>query len=399
MRKFLIKTFVRDFENVRAPAVRRGYGRLAGVVGLGANLLLCAAKTAVVLICGSIAIIADGFNNLTDAASSVIMLVGFRMAAAPGDKKHPYGHARIEYLTGLFISVLILLVGAKLLMSSIDKILHPAALEFNPFALIVPAAAILVKIWLAFFNIAIGRTIDSCALKASGIDSRNDVAATCAVIAGILIERFAGLPADGYTGFLVAVFILVSGVRLVLETADPLLGKAPDPKLVAALEQRITECPGVIGMHDLAVHDYGPGRTLASVHVEVDSRDDFLKSHDIIDTLEREVGEAFDLSLVIHMDPVDTKDPLTAEMRERMDRLSDTIAGVVGVHDLRIVKGRARTSIIFDAVLSPECGLSEEALSALFEADIKSVDPSYSAVINFDMDYSGAAPDRRPDTP
>ncbi|MDR2355136.1 MAG: cation diffusion facilitator family transporter [Clostridiales Family XIII bacterium] len=398
MRKFLIKTFVRDPENVRAPAVRRDYGRLAGVVGLCANLLLCAAKTAVGLICGSIAIVADGVNNLSDAASSVVMLVGFRLAAAPGDKKHPYGHARIEYLTGLFISILIFLVGAKLMADSLGKILHPAPLDFNPFALIVPAAAVLVKIWLAFFNIAIGKAIDSGALKASGIDSRNDVAATCAVIAGILIDRFAGLPADGYTGFLVAAFILVSGVRLVLETADPLLGKAPDPKLVASLEQKILECPGVIGMHDLAIHDYGPGRTLASVHVEVDSRDDFLRSHDIIDTLEREVGEAFDLSLVIHMDPVDTKDPLTAELRTRMERLSETIPGVVGVHDLRIVKGRARANIIFDVVLSPECGLRPETLSALFAADIKSVDPSYSAVINFDMDYSGAA-DRGKDTP
>jgi divalent metal cation (Fe/Co/Zn/Cd) transporter len=187
-------------------------------------------------------------------------------------------------------------------------------------------------------------------------------------------------------------------VRLVLETADPLLGKAPDPKLVAALEQKILECPGVIGMHDLAIHDYGPGRTLASVHVEVDSRDDFLKSHDIIDTLEREAGDAFDLSLVIHMDPVDTTDPLTAELRARMERLSETIAGVVGVHDLRIVKGYTRTNIIFDAVLSPACKLPKETLFALFEADIKSVDPSYSAVINFDMDYSGAA-DRKPEVP
>jgi cation diffusion facilitator family transporter len=368
-------------------------------VGLGANLLLCAAKTVVGLICGSIAIVADGFNNLTDALSSVIMLIGFHMAAAPGDRKHPYGHARIEYLTGLFIAVLILLVGAKLLIDSLDKILRPAALDFGPLALIVPAAAVLVKIWLAFFNIAIGRTIDSGALKASGIDSRNDVAATCAVIAGLLIERFAGLPADGYTGFLVAVFILVSGVRLVLETADPLLGKAPDPKLVAALKQKIMECPCVIGMHDLAVHDYGPGRTLASVHVEVDSRDDFPGIHDIIDTLEREAGEAFDLSLVIHMDPVDTKDPLTAKMRARAERLSETIEGVVGIHDLRIVKGRARASIIFDAVLSPECKLSEEALFALFDAEIKSVDPNCFAVINFDMDYSGAGASGRPDAP
>jgi cation diffusion facilitator family transporter len=311
------------------------------------------------------------------------------MAAAPGDKKHPYGHARIEYMTGLFISILIILIGVKLLAESFDKVLHPAALDFAWLAVIVPAASVPVKIWLAFFNIGIGRTIDSGALKASGIDSRNDVAATCAVIAGLLIERFAGLPADGYIGCLVALFILVSGVRLAIETADPLLGKAPDPALVAALERKLRECPGVIGMHDLVIHDYGPGRTLASVHAEVDSRDDFLKCHDVIDRLEREVGEEFGLSLVIHMDPVDTKDPLTSEMRARMEALAETIEGVVGIHDLRIVKGYVYTNIVFDAVLSPECKTSKEAVFALIDADIKSIDPNYFAVVNFDMDYSG----------
>jgi cation diffusion facilitator family transporter len=388
MRKFLIKTFVRDYENARAPAVRRAYGKLAGVVGLCANLLLCAAKVAVGLLCGSIAVVADGVNNLSDAASSVVMLVGFRMAAAPGDKQHPYGHARIEYMTGLFISILIILAGAKLLTSSFDKIFHPSAVDFTLLAFIVPAAAVPVKIWLAFFNISIGRSIDSGALKASGVDSRNDVAATCAVLAGLLIERFAGLPADGFMGCLVAAFIVVSGVRLAIETADPLLGRAPDPRLVAALERRILECPGIMGMHDLVLHDYGPGRTLASVHVEVDSRDDFLRCHDVIDTLEREVGEEFDLSMVIHMDPVDTTDPLTAELRARMESFAKTLAGVVGIHDLRLVKGRVRKNIIFDVVLSPECKLPKEELTALFEAELRSVDPACFAVINFDADYS-----------
>jgi cation diffusion facilitator family transporter len=396
MRKFLIKTFVRDYENARVPAARLGYGKLAGVVGLCTNALLCTAKTVVGLICGSIAIVADGVNNLSDTASSIITLVGFRMAAAPGDRNHPYGHARIEYMTGLFISVMIILIGAKLLTGSFDKVLHPAAVDFSWLAVAVPAASVPVKIWLAFFNIEIGKTINSGALKAAGVDSRNDVAATCAVIAGLLAERFADLPADGYIGCLVAVFIIVSGVRLVRETGDPLLGKAPDPGLVAALEKKLKESPGVIGMHDLVIHDYGPGRILASAHVEVDSRDDFLKSHDIIDTLEREAGEEFGLSLVIHMDPVDTTDPLTAEMKTRMDQLVGAIEGIVGIHDLRIVKGHTHTNIIFDVVLSPECKTPKETLCDLIGADIKSVDPTYFAVINFDMDYSGA-PDCSPE--
>jgi divalent metal cation (Fe/Co/Zn/Cd) transporter len=274
--------------------------------------------------------------------------------------------------------------------------LHPAAVDFSWLAVAVPAASVPVKIWLAFFNIGIGKTIRSGALKAAGVDSRNDVAATCAVIAGLLAEHFAGLPADGYIGCLVAVFILVSGIRLARETADPLLGKAPDPDLVAALEKKLKGSPGVIGMHDLVIHDYGPGRVLASAHVEVDSRDDFLKSHDIIDALEREAGEEFGLSLVIHMDPVDTTDPLTAEMKARIDRLVRAVEGVVGIHDLRIVRSGAHTNIIFDAVLSPECKTSKETLCDLIGADIKSVDPTYFAVINFDMDYSGT-PDRKPE--
>jgi cation diffusion facilitator family transporter len=292
-------------------------------------------------------------------------------------------------MTGLFISIIIILIGVKLLVDSFGRVLHPTALEFTWLAVIIPAVSIPVKIWLALFNMAIGRTINSSALKASGIDSRNDVAATCAVILGLLTERFAGLPADGYIGCLVAAFILFSGVRLAAETADPLLGKAPDPELVAALERRIRECEGVIGMHDLAIHDYGPGRTLASVHAEVDSRDDFLKCHDVIDRLEREAGAELGLSLVIHMDPVDTLDPLTSEMRTRMEALAGTVEGVVGIHDLRIVKGYEYANIVFDVVLSPECAVTEEAIFGLIEADIKSIDPNYFAVVNFDMDYSG----------
>jgi cation diffusion facilitator family transporter len=388
MRKFLIKIFVRDSDNVRAPSVRLAYGTLAGVTGLCANLLLCAAKTAVGLVCGSIAVVADGVNNLSDAASSIVTLVGFRMAAAPGDKRHPYGHARVEYMTGLFISVLIILIGAKFLADSFGRILRPEPLDFTWLAVIVPAASVPVKIWLSLFNIGIGKTIDSGALKASGVDSRNDVAATCAVIAGLLAERFAGLPADGYIGCLVAAFILVSGVRLAIETADPLLGKAPDPALVAAIERKIKECQGVIGMHDLVIHDYGPGRILASVHAEVDSRDDFLKCHDVIDRLERETGEEFGLSLVIHMDPVDTTDPLTAEMKVRMEKLAKTIDGVIGIHDLRIVKGRERTNIIFDVSTPPGCKTSKTAIFERIDADLKSVDANYFAVVNFDVDYN-----------
>jgi cation diffusion facilitator family transporter len=384
-----IRIFVKDCENVKAQTVRSAYGRLAGVTGVCLNLLLSAAKLAAGAALGSIAVLADGANNLSDAASSVVMLVGFRLAAAPGDREHPYGHARIEYLTGLFISIIIILLGAKLLTDSIDRVLRPDPAAFSVLVALVLVAAVPVKIWLFLLFRRIGRRIGSGALEAAGIDNRNDALATLAALASMLAWRFSGFDADGYAGCLIAAYIIVSGVKLVRDTSDPLLGKAPDPDLVKAIEGMICGAEAVVGIHDLAVHDYGPGRVFATAHAEVDVHEDFVKCHDVIDGVEREVDSRLGVSLVIHMDPIDTKDPLTLDLKKRLETLAGGMPGVLGIHDLRIVKGYTRSKIIFDVVLSPECAIPAAEIRAAMEEDLRRVDDTYRAVIVFDTDYTG----------
>ncbi|MDR1571906.1 MAG: cation diffusion facilitator family transporter [Clostridiales Family XIII bacterium] len=389
MRDFFVRRFIKDHENVRSPGVRAGYGKLAGAAGLVSNLALCAAKISAGALSGSIAMIADGVNSLSDAASSAMLIVGFRIAAAPGDRQHPYGHARMEYLLGLFISIGIVLIGARLLLGAIDRIRHPEPVDFSVALLVVLGASILVKVWQALMFIRLGKAIGSSTLKASGTDSRNDVASTAAVLASILVGHFTGLLIDGYMGCAVAVFIVVSGARLVKETSDPLLGRAPDPALVKDIEGMICGTDGVIGMHDLAVHDYGPGRVFASVHAEVDAHGDFMKSHETIDGIEREAAARLGVELVIHMDPVDLKDPLTIELKGQAKLLADGIEGVSGIHDLRVVRGYAHTNVVFDVLLSPSCPLPQDEIRRRLSEGLRRLDPSYNAVITFDMDFSG----------
>lgn len=387
MRKLLIKTFIKNYEDVSDPQVRSGYGKLAGVVGILSNLLLCGLKLAVGLFINSIAIIADGINNLADASSSIITLIGFKLAALPEDEEHPYGHARIEYLTGLIISIIIIMVGAKLFTSSFDKVLHPNPLQFSYLTIFVLVFAIALKIWQALFNIKTGKEINSSALKATGMDSRNDVIATSAVLVSILIGKFTGIQFDGYMGCLVAVFIIYSGIQLIKETSSPLLGQAPDPALVSEIEKRVTSWEGVYGIHDLAVHDYGPGRIFASVHIEVDAHGDLIASHDIIDQIERTTSADLKIHLVAHMDPIDTKDPLTLELKEKIQAALDPMEGVIGMHDLRIVTGYTHTNIIFDVVLSPECKLKPAEIKNCISSHVQDMDPTFFLVITFDTSY------------
>ncbi|MEG1583936.1 MAG: cation diffusion facilitator family transporter [Anaerovorax sp.] len=387
MRKLLIKLFIKDSTNVKDPKVRERYGKLAGVVGIISNAFLCAIKIGAGLLVNSIAIIADGINNLSDASSSIITLIGFKLAAAPEDKKHPYGHARIEYLAGLFVSILIIFLGIKLFTTSFDKILHPDALEFSYVTLVVLVFSIAVKVWQSLFNISVGETIHSTPLKATGMDSRNDVIATSAVLLSVIFGKFTGIQLDGYMGCLVALFIVYSGIQLIGETSSPLLGEAPDPLLVKELQEKINAYEGVYGIHDLVVHDYGPGRIFASVHIEVDAHGDLLASHDLIDNIERHVSAEFRLHLVAHMDPIDTKDPLTIELKKQIGDLIETIEGVVSMHDLRIVSGYTHTNIIFDLVLSVDCKLSHNEIHHFIETALQEIDPKYFVVITFDISY------------
>lgn len=387
MRRLLIRLFIRNSDQVREPVVRESYGKLAGVVGIVTNLALCISKIIAGSLAGSIAILADGINNLTDAFSSVITLIGFKLAAKPEDREHPFGHARIEYLTGMLISFFIIIVGFNLLISSFKKILNPEPLEYGWSVILILILAIGLKIWQALFYYRTGEEIDSSTLKAAGTDSRNDVIATAAVLISVLLGKYAGIHLDGYMGILVALFIVWSGIALIRETSDPLLGKAPEPELVAEIEARICSQEGILGIHDLEIHSYGPGRIFATVHIEVDAYGDLIKSHDIVDNIEREIGEELGIRLVAHMDPLETKDPATVELNRKIEEILEPLEGVIGIHDLRIVAGYSHSNLIFDVVITPECKLIEQDIREKIERELDRIDRKYYTTITFDRNY------------
>lgn len=389
MQNFLVKRFIKDYDKTEDPQVREAYGKLAGVVGIVSNTAVSAMKIAVGLVFSSISILADGINNLTDASSSLITLIGFRMAAKPADEDHPYGHARIEYITGLIVSFLIIMLGGQMLKASVEKILHPDALQFSLLAVGVLVVSILMKLWQARFNMKMGEAIDSATLKATGADSRNDVISTTAVLISLFIGKLTGYQLDGFMGVLVALFIVWSGISLIKETSDPLLGLAPDPTLVGEIQSRVMEHEGILGLHDLVVHDYGPGRVFASVHVEVDANENLMKSHDMVDNIEKEISSQLRIHLVAHMDPVDTKDPLTQTVKQQLKEIVEEIPEILSTHDLRVVSGYTHHNLVFDIVISPGCEKSDGQLKAMIAGRLKEYDPKYNAVIEVDRNYAG----------
>lgn len=388
MGKLLIKLFVKDYKNTSDAKVRERYGKFAGAVGIVSNLILCIMKIVIGLVSRSIAIVADGINNLADASSSIITLVGFKLASQPEDEDHPYGHARIEYLTGLFISIIIIVIGIQLLRTSIDKIIHPDPLEFSYLTIIILAAAILIKLWQSLFYIDIGRRIKSVTLTATAADSRNDVISTSVVLISVLIGKFTGLQIDGYMGCLVALFIIWSGIQLVRETTSPLLGEAPDQELVSAITEIVQNEPGVLGIHDLMVHNYGPGKIFASMHIEVDADGDLMQSHDMIDNIEKKVKEDLHVEFVVHMDPIKTDDPLITKMKKIIADALLPLEGIENIHDFRIVPGPTHTNIIFDVVLTAGCKLSEKEISQAASDAAQAIDESFYVVITFDRAYT-----------
>ena len=388
MGKLLIRIFVKDHENTDDPRVRERYGKFAGVVGIVSNLILCIMKILIGLVSRSIAIIADGINNLADASSSIITLVGFKLASQPEDEDHPYGHARIEYLTGLFISIVIIVIGLQLLRTSIDKILHPDPLEFSCLTIIILVAAILIKLWQSLFNRSIGRKIRSVTLMATAADSRNDVISTSAVLISVIVGKFTGIQIDGYMGCLVALFIIWSGIQLVRETTSPLLGEAPDQELVDSIAEIVKKEPGVLGIHDLMVHNYGPGKIFASMHIEVDADGDLMESHDMIDNKEKRIKDELHVEFVVHMDPVKTDDPLITKMKKIIADALLPLDGVDNIHDFRIVPGPTHTNIIFDVVLAADCSLSEKEITGIAAEAARSVDNDFYVVITFDHAYT-----------
>ena len=387
MIEFLIRRFVPDWQQVQRTDVRERYGTLAAAVGILSNIFLCIIKGLIGLFSGSIAVTADAVNNLSDAGSSVITLLAFKIAGKPADEEHPYGHARMEYISGMAVSFIIILLGLELMGSSFENILHPEEVGVSALTYLVLIVSIAVKLWQGMFNRNLGKRISSEALQATAADSLNDVFSTGAVLLSTLVYQFTAIPIDGWVGMLVAIFITVSGVKLIMETGSPLLGQAPDPQMVRELEEKITAYDGVIGIHDLQVHNYGPGRVFATVHAEVPANRDILVSHDIIDNIEREVGHEMNLNLVIHMDPVVTDDERLNQLHAQVQQIVAGIDSNLSMHDFRAVFGPTHTNLVFDVVVPPGFSLSDSELSRRTEQQVQTLG-SYFCVITVDHNYA-----------
>ena len=390
MFEWLTRRFVKNADDIESPAVRTAYGTFASIVCIACNTALCIAKGAVGAAAGSVAIVADALNNLSDASSNIISLLGFKLASKPPDAEHPYGHGRFEYLSGLAVAVLILVIGVELVRSSFDKIIHPEPVEFSMALVAVLAMSIVVKLWMASFNKSLGTRISSNTLLATAADSRNDVIATSAVLACTLIAEFGGVNLDGWAGLAVGAFIVVSGIELVRETVDPLLGKAPDPAFVKHIYDKIVAYPGVLDTHDLIVHDYGPGRRFASAHVEMAAEMDPLKSHDVIDNIEEAFRTEENLLLVLHYDPIVTSDSAVGDLRRWIAENIRRIDARLTIHDLRIVPGPTHTNVIFDVLRPADLELSDDELAERVSEIVKDHRPDAVCKITVDDSYASS---------
>lgn len=388
MTNFLINRLITKGQNSNAPDKRLALGKLSGAVGIFCNVILFLLKIIAGLLFGSVSITADAVNNLSDASSSVISLFGFKLAARPADEEHPYGHGRYEYLSGLMVALIIMVIGAELLRSSILKIIHPTEVEFSWLSVGILSFSILLKLWMMIFNNKIGRMINSKTLFAAAADSRNDVITTAAVLAAALLSRFTSLELDGIMGVAVALFILYSGFGLVRDTLDPMLGKAPEEELVNRIRDKILSYPNVMGTHDLMVHDYGPGRQFASVHVEMPAENDPLISHEIIDDIERDFLENDNLHMIVHYDPISTKDSLVTELRELISEQIKHLDTRLSIHDLRIVKGKSHTNVIFDCVVPHDIEIGEKEIKQFVRNIVTEKYPSCRPVLTIDRSYA-----------
>lgn len=389
MTEFLLSRFVKGYPEVNDPQVRARCGNLAGLVGICCNLLLSAGKFLAGLLTGSVAISADAVNNLSDASSSIITLLGFRLAARPADDEHPYGHGRTEYLSGLAVSVMILLIGAELAKTSIQKVLSPEPITTGMVSILILAASILVKFWMAAFNRHVGRLIRSATLEATAADSRNDVISTGAVLIATLLQMQFGWNLDGYMGLAVAAFILWSGWGLVKDSIAPLLGQTPDPELVRHIADVTLSYPGVLGIHDMIVHDYGPGRQFASLHAEMAASADVLESHDTIDRIEKYFLEQEGLHVVIHYDPIVTDDSETGEARAFFAAEAKKLDPRLSIHDLRMVPGTTHTNVIFDLVLPRELDSRTSELKHALQEAAQRKNPLWLCVITAENSFTG----------
>ncbi len=385
MTELLCKLFIKDRENIRKPSVRRAYGTMASVVGIILNTLLALGKIGVGLLFGAISLAGDGINNLSDAGSQTISLISFKMAAKPADRDHPFGHARIEYVASMIVSFFVLIVGWNLLRESIDKIFDAGSqTTFSWLMIVVLAVSIAVKLWLCFFNRKVAKKIDSAVMRATAADSLSDAAATTAVLIAMLIFKFTGFDIDAYMGILVAVLIFIAGIKILNETKNSILGEAPSEEVVEGIRAIVAEFPDALGIHDMIVHSYGPGRAVANLHIEVDGSKDIFESHDMIDMIEKRLNAELGIQSNIHMDPIVVNDEEINHMRGFVMEKVKEVDPRLDIHDFRFVKGKTHTNLIFDINAPFELKMSASEIKEAVAEKIAADDPTLFTVTNVD---------------
>ncbi len=389
MTNLLIKTFIKDHKNTKDSKVRQRYGYLGSFVGIISNVVLFSIKLVIGFMLNSIAVIADAFNNLSDVASSVVTLVGFNITNKPADKEHPFGHGRIEYISALIVSFIILTVGVEFIKSSFDRIRNPEPMNFDWISIGILTLSITVKVWLSKFNKEMGRAIGSKAMEASSFDSLSDVITTSVVIVSIILSRWISFPIDGYIGILVAIFILYAGFNIAKDTLNPILGEAPDPNLVKGIQNKVLSYEGITGAHDLIIHNYGPGRCIASIHAEVPDHISIIVSHDIIDQAEKEISQELGVYMLIHMDPVNTNCEITQKIQQQVLEVINDFDEKISIHDFRVVNGKTHKNLVFDIVIP--IGYSEQKereTVQVIKEEIHKRYPEYDSVITVDKEYA-----------
>lgn len=387
MTDLLVRRFVKDYNNTENIKVREKYGALSSFVGIFCNILLFSIKYIMGSLSNSISVISDAFNNLSDCASCVVTLFGYKLAAKPADKDHPFGHGRMEYLTSLSIAVVIIVVGLELLKNSAVKIIHPEAVRFSVIALISLIVSICVKLWMSLFNTKLGKRINSSIMLATAKDSRSDVIATSAALIALIASVFTSLPVDGVMGVLVSIFVLKSGYDIVKDTVDELLGKPADSEITEKIRNIVKESPKVIGIHDMIIHNYGPGNMIGSCHVEVRSDENFTLIHDIIDSIERNIHEKLGILMTIHMDPIEVDNEQVNLCKGKVERIISKLDNRLHMHDFRLVTGETHTNLIFDLVVPYDCKYTDKQLKEEIDIQLKSEDMDYYTIITFDREF------------
>lgn len=388
MQKILVKLFIRDSENTSNLKVRESYGTLGSITGIVVNIILAIIKYVAGILSGSISVTADAINNLSDAGSSIISLIGVKLSAMPADKDHPYGHGRVEYISALGVSFFVLLMGIELFKSSVDKIVNPAPVKFNWIALIILLVSIFMKLWLGFFNKKLGEKINSAPMIAVMKDSFSDCLATSVALIAIVVSAFSDISIDGYLGIIVAGFIFLAGFNILKDTMADLLGKPADKEFTEQVEAKILSYDKIVGVHDMIVHDYGPGRRFASAHAEVSSQDDIMEIHDIIDLAERDIFNEFGLVISIHTDPIVTDDERINSLKDMTNTIIKDISDEMSIHDFRVVDGPTHTNLIFDLIVPHKYHLSNNQIIQIIENNLSKIDERYFVVITIEHAFN-----------